>query len=115
MKLVKEIQEWFKTQCDGEWEHEHGLTIRSLDNPGWVVQISLENTKLESKPFEIVNQNVSSEFVDQAMGKVKTPFQCASPLSEDWILCFVQNKTFEGAGGAESLGRILEAFVRWAK
>ncbi|TMB85990.1 MAG: hypothetical protein E6J45_14585 [Chloroflexi bacterium] len=28
------LQHWYLSRCDGEWEHQRGITIESLDNPG---------------------------------------------------------------------------------
>jgi Immunity protein 53 len=39
------LEDWYETQCDGDWEHQHGLKIDTLDNPGWQVQIDLDGTR----------------------------------------------------------------------
>ena len=31
---------WFARQCDGDWEHDLGIRIETLDNPGWAVDIA---------------------------------------------------------------------------
>jgi Immunity protein 53 len=33
------LQVWYLAQCDGDWEHRHGVTIGTLDNPGWSLRI----------------------------------------------------------------------------
>ncbi|MET9563851.1 Imm53 family immunity protein [Streptomyces tauricus] len=33
------MQNWYAQQCDGDWEHEWGVEIAMLDNPGWNVSI----------------------------------------------------------------------------
>lgn len=45
MDSIKWIQKWFFEQCNGDWEHGDGIQIETLDNPGWSVSISIENTK----------------------------------------------------------------------
>lgn len=35
---------WFAKQCNGDWEHSHGIKISTTDNPGWMVEISLTGT-----------------------------------------------------------------------
>ncbi len=115
MGLVDEIQVWYETQCNGDWEHDYGLTIVTLDNPGWKVTINLTGTKLVNKHFEILSKNVPQKLVDQAMGKIKPPFIAASPTSADWFLCSVQEEKFEGAGSPQNLTTILEAFLKWSK
>lgn len=43
--LITQLQNWYKSQCDGIWEHEYGLDISTLDNPGWRVHINGESGK----------------------------------------------------------------------
>jgi hypothetical protein len=45
------LMDWFSSQCNGEWEHGAGITIESIDNPGWMLKIELAGTPLEGKPF----------------------------------------------------------------
>jgi hypothetical protein len=35
------LEQWYQEQCDGDWEHHCGVTIETLDNPGWLVQADL--------------------------------------------------------------------------
>lgn len=44
------LQNWFAVQCDGVWEHAHGIKIDTLDNPGWTVHVDLEG--IQSPPRE---------------------------------------------------------------
>jgi hypothetical protein len=50
--MLDRLQGWYVAQCDGEWEHQHGLSIGTLDNPGWSISIGLTDTGLQSRPFE---------------------------------------------------------------
>jgi hypothetical protein len=52
MDIFKEIQNWYTSQCDGDWEHGSGIKIDTLDNPGWTVKINLEDTDIENKPLK---------------------------------------------------------------
>lgn len=45
------LQAWFSVNCNGDWEHGAGITIGSLDNPGWTVKIDIEFTPLEHVRF----------------------------------------------------------------
>ncbi len=47
------ISEWFKNECDGEWERESQIKIETTSNPGWSIKIDLKNTNLESLTFEM--------------------------------------------------------------
>ncbi len=33
------IDSWFRSRCDDRWEHDHGLTLETTDNPGWLMTI----------------------------------------------------------------------------
>lgn len=52
MKVVKWIEEWFKSQCNDDWEHRHGIEIRTLDNPGWSVKVDLSGTPFQDLLIE---------------------------------------------------------------
>jgi Immunity protein 53 len=40
------LQAWFQAQCDGDWEHQGGVIIETLDNPGWQVSVTLAGTSI---------------------------------------------------------------------
>jgi len=90
--VLGRLQRWFADACNGTWEHELGIRIETLDNPGWSVKLDLSGTALDGKNFDEVEVNRSET---------------------DWIKCRVKNGRFEGAGGAQNLDEILGEFVRW--
>lgn len=45
--LFTRLDAWYAEQCDGEWEHEFGIKIQTLDNPGWLIQVDLSGTGSE--------------------------------------------------------------------
>src|SRR3954469_18783567 len=47
--VLDQLQRWYAQHCNGEWEHSYGISIQTLDNPGWRVKIDLHQTDLESK------------------------------------------------------------------
>jgi Immunity protein 53 len=94
MSLLRALEAWYASQCDGDWEHSFGVTIEALDNPGWAVWIDLAETPLAGRPFEQVR-------IDR------------SP--EDWLRCSVEADAFKGYGGPGNLHQILDVFARWAK
>lgn len=49
MTPLEQLTRWYAEQCDGDWEHVHGITISTLDNPGWQVRLDLAETELEGK------------------------------------------------------------------
>jgi hypothetical protein len=93
MNVIKEIEEWFERQCDGDWEHSYGFKIQNLDNPGWLVDIDIVDTELEDKEFTQIN---------------------IARSDDDWIHCKVEEKVFKGRGGICNLEEILSIFVSWS-
>jgi len=51
MNQLEFLQEWYKSKCDGDWEHTYGIKIETLDNPGWIITIDLEETDFENLVF----------------------------------------------------------------
>lgn len=93
-ELLQDLQAWYAAQTNGDWEHEYGIRIESLDNPGWFVMIELSGTFLARKPFEHVERKSSET---------------------DWIDCDVVAEAFTGAGGPHNLAELLQVFLDWAK
>ena len=60
-ELLPWLQNWYAAQCDGDWEHHYGITIQTLDNPGWLVVINLAETPLEDATFQPVDESYRSE------------------------------------------------------
>lgn len=93
MSALADLQEWYQAQCDLDWKPQFGVSIGTLDNPGWTVSIDLGNTDLKGKSFPEV-KNLESE--------------------RDWIYCRVEGTRFLGAGGPAKLEDILQVFLNWA-
>lgn len=92
--VLEWLQKWYLSQADGEWEHEHGIKIDTLDNPGWSVTLSLAGTILDSKKFERVE-------VDK--GDV------------DWYFCWIENNEFQATSSPQHLISVLETFKEWSE
>jgi len=88
------IQRWYAGQCDGDWEHDYGVSIENIDNPGWWVKIDLKDTDLEAAPFAEISR--------------------PEPES-DWLSCRITEGRWEGVGGPHMLGEILAVFGAWAR
>jgi hypothetical protein len=89
------LMQWHASQCNGAWEHQNGITIETLDNPGWTLKVSLTDTNLETRPFE--------------------PQKGAYDHPTAWWVCKVEKKTFVAAGGPQTLPAIIAAFRNWAE
>ncbi len=99
MSTLERLQAWYIANCDGDWEHRHGISIESCDNPGWWVKIDLTGTSLAQRPFLQVSENVDER-----------RFQ-TGPC---WFCCVVENGIWNGSGDETSLERILTTFLEWS-
>jgi len=52
MDILNWLCNWYKKNCNGDWEHNYGVAIGTLDNPGWSVKIDLVDTPLYGKKLE---------------------------------------------------------------
>ena len=96
MTSIDRLTAWYRSQCDGDWEHSYGVNIGTLDNPGWLVKIDLVGTKLEGRSFSRKTHGDSER-------------------GESWIDCKVEGKQFVGAGGIGNLAELLEIFLTWSE
>lgn len=94
MEILKNIQNWYKSNCDGDWEHSYGVLIETLDNPGWSVEIDLINTPCADKKFAEIN-------IDKG--------------DSDWITCKISDNKFLGSGDPDKLEAILKIFLDFTK
>jgi hypothetical protein len=97
------LEQWYQAQCDGEWEHGRGITIETVDNPGWVVRIHLIGTAHESLATD---QRLS------LLGEPPGP-ENGNIGSDDWMTCVIQSGQFVGAGDPTKLESILVCFKRF--
>lgn len=85
---------WFYNQCDGDWEHGNGISIGTLDNPGWFIKIDIRETELHNKEFKEI-------FIDRS--------------DHDWISCDIKEGVFQGYCGPFNFHEILQIFRAWAQ
>ena len=87
------LQAWYAAQSNGDWEHEHGIEITTLDNPGWRVQIDTAGTSLSGREFSRIETYRSEH---------------------DWVVVWTDDGAYHGACGPMNLGEVLYQFRRWA-
>ena len=93
MNILKWLENWYSENCDGDWEHSKSVSIVTLDNPGWAVDIYLEGTWLENKDFQILD---------------------IERTNADWVYSSVSNNIFKGRGGSNNLEELLIIFQEWS-
>ncbi len=89
MSILIWLQEWFKSQCDGDWEHSYGIKLESLDNPGWSVTIETENSNSELNDFDWISNEVNDT---------------------DWHYYRVINGAYEASGDFNKLEKLITIF-----
>jgi hypothetical protein len=98
------LERWYHEQCDGEWEHHSGITIETLDNPGWLVQVDFRRMEPEAlaadRVLAVLGEPPSDENGNQG-----------GPV---WMTCGIESGRFVGAGDPTQLRAIvaqLRSFV----
>jgi hypothetical protein len=87
--LLEWLQHWYAAECDGDWEHQFGVKIDTLDNPGWVVKVDLFETELHDLSIEYLHEERSEQ---------------------DWLGIELLQQRFRGVGDLSKLTVILERF-----
>lgn len=98
MSPLEELQKWYRSQCNGDWEHSWGVKIGTLDNPGWELSINLADTNLSDKKLIPYQYGIGKE---------------SEPGSEEWIICKVENFAFKAYGGPFKLEEMITIFLKW--
>ena len=88
------LQAWFATQCNGDWEHGQGITIETLDNPGWQVRIDLRYSTITRRDF----------------ARLET-----YRTEHDWVVAWVDEDSYHAACGPLNLGEALFLFRVWVE
>ena len=92
MVNLSQLETWYAANCDGEWEHSYGVTIETLDNPGWIVKIDLHGTRAAGENLEPVR-------IDRS--------------ESDWITYRVTEGQFRIACGPKNLSESIAEFIEW--
>jgi hypothetical protein len=97
---LQELQHWYRSCCNEDWEHSNGVHIDTLDNPGWSLVVDLEGTDLQNRSFQELAIGVGAD---------------SHPETEDWIVCRVVGWKFVAHGGPFKLEEMIATFLAWAK
>ena len=83
------LMQWYRSQCDGDWEHQQGVRIGTLDNPGWSLDVDLAGTSEQgrSMPEELVERS-----------------------EQHWLFVEAKDNVFRSRGGPENLVEMIDAF-----
>lgn len=89
MEILKWIEQWYLSHCDGDWEHQYGVEITTIDNPGWSIKIDLAETDLEHLDIE---------------------YSMVENGEDNWYGYSVKKSMFKAAGDPNKLQFLLELF-----
>ena len=101
--VLTRLQRWYHANCNDVWEHSYGVEIKTLDNPGWTIRISLLDTSLESRSFARVEVGEDDSNYDDEGNQIGP-----------WWICWVENGVWNAACGPQSLENALCVFLDWA-
>ena len=93
---LSKLMAWYSAHCDGEWEHGYGVSITTLDNPGWILKVNLVGTNLEGASMVPISEDLD-----------------VGPLEGDglpWIECYIREDQFVGASDPTQLSRLISTF-----
>lgn len=96
MEILNRLQHWYQLHCDNDWEHSYGITIETLDNPGWKLSVDLNDTFLEDVEFQSIQKGNSES------------------RNESWIHCYKENSCFVGMGGINDIEEVISIFLKWS-
>lgn len=86
---IEWLSRWYKKECNGDWEHTYGISIQTLDNPGWNVRIDLLDTSFENLEMLPDSKEISES---------------------DWYAIKIKDKKFQAAGDPTKLDFLLGKF-----
>jgi len=92
MEALRQLQDWYRDRCDGDWEQAYGLTIETIDQPGWRVEIDVEETPAERLELAPVRERRGPD---------------------DWFEIRLENNVFHATGGPGNLADIVARFLAW--
>jgi hypothetical protein len=88
--MLSRLEGWYVSQCNGMWEHAHGFTLGTIDNPGWTLTVDLAETEWASREFSNVRIKRSEH---------------------NWLHCWFKDEQFNAAGGPLNLREMIETFL----
>ena len=90
--MIKWLEEWYASNCDGVWEHMYGVDITTLDNPGWRLKLNILETLYEDV-----------EFADIMIERTEN----------DWVYCRKIDGKIDCADGLRNLEEMLKIIKKW--
>ena len=90
---LTKLQDWYISNCDGDWEHTYGFKLETLDNPGWAVTVDLNETHQENQSFTERKINYEHD--------------------TEWLIVSKAGSKLKGACGPKELESLLTFVAEW--
>jgi hypothetical protein len=84
---------WYAAQTDGIWEHDHGVKIDTLDNPGWDLRIDVTDTELQTASLPLEEHENAGRWMRVWKNR--------------------EERVFNAVGDATALPAMISRFRRW--
>jgi len=94
MDLLEWLTGWYASNCNRDWEHTYGISIGTLDNPGWSMIIDLTDTPLEGRQLTEISMSNSDN---------------------DWYRISSTGEQFAGYGDEKKLNVLIGKFKAFAE
>jgi argininosuccinate synthase len=91
---IEWLMAWYRSQCDRDWEHQHGIRIGTLDNPGWSLDVNLAETAQAGKVL---------------------PQKMVERSEDDWVFVEVKDDAFRARGGPGNLAEMIQLFAAFVE
>jgi hypothetical protein len=110
------LEQWYRNQCDGDWEEQRGVSVESLDNPGWSLHVDLAGTSLEPRALDGIHRFDGEPPTDMAGEPVLVgePGKAYKSSGANWMIVGIHQKKFLAAGDPARLRELIRAFRDWA-
>jgi len=83
------IENWYNENCNGDWEHNYGIKIDTIDNPGWAIMIDLIDTQYAGRKIEKMSVENNQD---------------------DWYVYSIEDSKFKAYSSPNRLEFLLETF-----
>jgi hypothetical protein len=91
---LERVVEWYRVQCNGDWEHQNGVKLDTLDNPGWSLNVHLTDTDVAATLL---------------------PWTTIERSETDWLFYEVKDDLFRGRCGVGNLVEMLGVFLKFVE
>jgi len=84
------LARWYREQCNRDWEHQNGVRLVTIDNPGWSLDVNLADTSIAGRTVEPTR-------IERA--------------DDNWVFYEAKGDLFRGRCGPENLTEMLAHFL----